>query len=320
MTSRRRFLAISAAAMMCPTLGKAQPVYTWQGAALGARATIRLAHPDAAAITARVAAEISRLEDIFSLYRPQSALSQLNKLGVLHSPPFELLECLSLAGAVHAASDGVFDPTIQPLWACYAEASAKGALPDETARAKAQALTGWDRVTVDAGLVALQPGMSLTLNGIAQGYIADRVAQMLTAEGLTNILIDTGEFRALGTRPDGRAWPVKLAAGGEVPLVSRALATSAPLGTTFDESGEVGHILDPRTGKPSRMIWQEISVSARSAALADAVSTAACLFDGREEIASFTEKFEDVILEAAVPVVALPLNPRHSAFCGLSCP
>ena len=299
MTPRRRFLAISAAAMISPSLGSAQPIYTWQGAALGARATLRLAHPDAQAISARVAAEISRLEDIFSLYRPQSALSQLNRAGVLHTPPFELLECLSLAGAVHAASDGRFDPTIQPLWACYAEASANGALPEETARANAQALTGWDRVTLDAATIATQPDMSLTLNGIAQGYIADRVADMLSAEGLTNILIDTGEFRALGAQPDGRAWPVKLAAGGEVPLVARALATSAPLGTTFDESGEVGHILDPRTGRPSQAIWREITVSAKSAALADALSTAACLFEGRSGIATFLAQFDGVQLEAA---------------------
>jgi thiamine biosynthesis lipoprotein len=300
MTSRRRFLTITAAAMLCPTLGTAQPMYTWQGAALGARATIRLAHPDAPAITARVAAEISRLEDIFSLYRPQSALSQLNETAILHAPPFELLECLSLAGAVHAASEGRFDPTIQPLWASYAEASARGAMPDEAARIKAHALTGWDRVNLDAASIKMQPDMALTLNGIAQGYIADRVADLLTAEGLTDILIDTGEFRALGRQPDGRAWPVNLAAGGQVPLVARALATSAPLGTTFDEGGHVGHILDPRIGTPSQAIWREISVTAKSAALADALSTTACLFTQRAAMVAFLETFEGAKLEAAV--------------------
>lgn len=300
MTTRRRFLTISAAAMICPTLSNAQPVYTWQGSALGARATIRLAHTDAKAITARVAAEISRLEDIFSLYRPQSALSQLNRTGVLHTPPFELLECLSLAGVVHAASGTRFDPTIQPLWACYAEASTTGAMPEEIARTKAHALMGWDNVTLDTTTVTMQPDMSLTLNGIAQGYIADRVASMLNVEGLTNILIDTGEFRALGTQPDGRAWPVKLAAGGSVSLVTRALATSAPLGTTFDEGGHVGHILDPRIGKPVQTMWREISISAKSAALADALSTAACLFESRDAIVNFLTKFDGVKLEAAV--------------------
>ena len=104
--------------------------------------------------------------------------------------------------------------------------------------------------------------MALTLNGIGQGYVADRVAALLEAEGLTNILIDTGEFRALGGHPQGGAWPVKLAQGGTVALRGRALATSAPLGTTFDQAGRIGHILDPRSGRPVAGVWQAVSVSA----------------------------------------------------------
>ncbi len=301
MTTRRRFLAISAAAIAAPTIGAADPIYTWQGAALGAQATLRLAHPDAKAIAAKVAAEISRLENIFSLYRPDSALSQLNSTGTLQTPQFELLECLSVAGAVHAASGGRFDPTIQPLWASYAEASALGMLPNEDALDAARALSGWDRVGVDASEITMQQGMSLTLNGIAQGYIADRIAEMLSAQGLTNILIDTGEFRAIGGHPDGGAWPVKLAAGGEVSLATRALATSAPLGTTFDEAAQVGHILDPRSGLPAQTAWREITVSAASAALADALSTAACLYQTHAEIDACLAQFRDVKLEASTP-------------------
>ncbi len=298
MTNRRRFLAISAAAFAFPGMGQAEPIYTWQGTALGARATLRLAHPDAKSISARVATEISRLEDVFSLYRKDSSLSQLNGSGALQSAPFELLECLSLAGAVHAASGGRFDPTIQPLWATYARASEEGGLPGDDALAQARALTGWEGVTFDAAGITMRPGMALTLNGIAQGYIADRVADMLKSEGLTNILIDTGEFRAVGTHPDGHAWPVKLAAGGVVPLATRALATSAPLGTTFDAASQVGHILDPRTGLPSKTNWREITVSAESAALADALSTAACLFGTRAEIDACLARFQTSRLEA----------------------
>ncbi|MHA6325327.1 FAD:protein FMN transferase [Roseivivax sp. CAU 1753] len=298
MTNRRRFLAISAAALAFPGAGQAAPLHTWQGRALGAQATLRLSHPDAPAISTRVAAEISRLEDIFSLYRPHSALSRLNATGHLSAPPFELLECLSMVGAVHAASDGRFDPTIQTLWARYAEASARGSLPDPDSLTAARAQAGWSRVTLDAGAISMPPGMALTLNGIAQGAIADALARMLRAEGLTDILIDTGEFRALGGHPGGGAWQVKLAAGGAVPLAARALATSAPLGTTFDAAATVGHILDPRSGLPTQAGWREITVSAGSAALADALSTAACLCATRAEIDACLARFADARLEA----------------------
>ena len=300
MTTRRRFLAISAAAFALPATANAQQVYTWSGMALGARATIRLAHADAHAITARVAAEIDRLGDVFSLYRRDSALARLNQSGALNAPPFELLECLSLAGAVHQATGGLFDPTVQPLWAAYAEAVAKRQVPDARTIDAAMALMGWDGVSLEAERISLRPGMALTLNGIAQGYIADRVARLLEAEGLHDILIDTGEFRALGQQPQGGAWPVSLAQGGTVALTSRALATSAPLGTFFDTAGTLGHILHPGTGLTAAPRWRGISISSDSAALADGLSTAACLMETREQIEESLVTFKGSRLESAI--------------------
>jgi thiamine biosynthesis lipoprotein len=122
--------------------------------------------------------------------------------------------------------------------------------------------------------------MALTLNGIAQGFIADRVAGLLAAEGLTDILVDTGELRALGSTPTGGDWPVDLADGaGSLGLRDQALASSAPLGTVFDAAGTAGHILDPRSGATARPRFRLVSVTAPSAALADGLSTALCLMD-----------------------------------------
>lgn len=300
MLNRRRFIAISAA-LMAP-LPAAAALHTETGQALGAKVTLRLAHPDAPAIAARAMAEIARLEDIFSLYREGSALMRLNAAGALDTPPFELLECLSLAGAVHAASDGRFDPTVQPLWALHAAAAIAGQEVTPEALAAARAQVGWGRVTLDPARITLAPGMALTLNGIAQGYIADRVAALLEAEGLGNLLIDTGEFRALGSHPQGGAWPVRLAQGGTVALRGRALATSAPLGTTFDQAGRMGHILDPRSGRPVAGVWQAVSVSAPTAALADALSTAICLTGDEVEARSLCAAFRDVRMESLVEI------------------
>ncbi|UFS66686.1 FAD:protein FMN transferase [Paracoccus denitrificans] len=297
--SRRRFLTITAAVALLPAGLRAQSGRHWVGQALGARASIRIDHPEAGAITARCLAEIDRLENILSLYRPGSALARLNRDGVLDVPPFELLDCLSLAGAVHRASGGLFDPTVQPLWSLWAEAAVNGRRPTPEERRDALARTGWDRVRLDAARITLEPGMALTLNGIGQGYVADRVAALLEAEGLGDILIDTGELRALGGRPDGRDWPVRLAEGGAVGLRARALATSAPLGTSFDEAGRDGHILDPLSGAPARPVWRAVSISAPGAGLADALSTAACLTADLQEIRALLDKFDGTRLEAA---------------------
>ncbi|PTE15814.1 thiamine biosynthesis protein ApbE, partial [Cereibacter changlensis JA139] len=69
---------------------------------------------------------------------------------------------------------------------------------------------------------------ALTLNGIAQGFIADRVPELLKAEGVGDILVDTGELRALGGHPEGGGWPVALASGEALTLRDMALASPAP--------------------------------------------------------------------------------------------
>ena len=229
--NRRRFLTIAAGlAALGPVTARAE-LHEWRGIALGARARILIDHPQAARLSAAAAAEIARLKGVFSLYRPDSALARLNRDGRLDNPPFELLDCLSLCGRVHQASGGRFDPTIQPLWQAHAEAWAQGRAPDPARLAQARARTGWAAVSVQTGAIRLaRPGMALTLNGVAQGVIADRVADLLRAEGLADVLVDTGEIAARGHTPDGQGWPVTLTGGQRLTLSGRAVATSAPRG------------------------------------------------------------------------------------------
>jgi thiamine biosynthesis lipoprotein len=280
--SRRRFIAISAAAMAAGSAG-AGPVTRWSGVALGARTSITLALPDAERVVRLARDEIERLEGVFSLYRAGSALSRLNRDQALDAPPFELVECLGIAGLVHEATGGAFDPTVQPLWSTYAEALSEGRLPSDGEIAAARERVGWAAVSVAPDRVAFsRRGMAMTLNGIAQGYIADRVTRLLEAEGLEDILVDTGELRALGGMPGGGDWITRLPDGRSTGLRDRALATSAPLGTVLDPAGRVGHILDPRSGRPAAVSGRSITITAPTAALADALSTALCLLEDGE--------------------------------------
>lgn len=296
--NRRRFLSITAAMVAAGTglrAGSVSGLTVWRGVALGSGAQIALAHPEADAIIGRARGEIARLESIFSLYSSGSSLSKLNREGALAMPPFELLECFSIAGAVHAATKGRFDPTIQPLWAAYAQAAVDGRTPEGLDAIP----IGWNQIRFDEAAITLAPGMAITLNGIAQGYIADRVAALLRAEGMENVLIDTGEINAMGDAPARKGWPVETP-NGEVALRNRAIATSSPRGTILDAKGEVGHILDPRTRKPAAPLWSSVSISAPTAALADALSTAACLALTNDEILADLKAFPTAKLESVL--------------------
>lgn len=274
--SRRRFLTIAAGFVAMPA--HAAEVIRWRGQALGAKASMTLtgmSRAEAEPIFRAVEQELVRLERIFSLYREDSELVRLNQAGFLATPSPELLDVLSLSGALHAATDGAFDPTVQPLWLALAQGG-------DTKQARTA--IGWENVRFDTGSVSLtRPGMGLTLNGVAQGYITDRIAALLRRRGLDHVLIDMGEIVALGGGADGRDWQAGIATPDaaivhHVALRNRGLATSSPFGTVLAKDGTIGHIIDPAGGNRSAK-HKLASVSAPRAAVADGLSTACCLLD-----------------------------------------
>lgn len=277
MITRRRVLTILAGAAACSVAGARAAVAPaqWRGIALGAPAHIVLDHPDAASLLRRSVAEIKRLENIFSLYRADSDLSRLNREGVLFDPAFELVELMSRCSGLHQRTGGAFDPTVQALWSLYADHHSRGRRPDKGLIARTKAKTGWNLVDFTPQKIAYRrAGMAMTFNGVAQGFIADKVADLMHAAGVRDVLINTGEIAALGVAPDRAPWPVAVqgSKAETIPLMDRAIATSAPLGTTFDAGETVGHIIDPRSGYPGGR-WTSVTVMARSATEADGLST-----------------------------------------------
>ncbi|WP_082766343.1 FAD:protein FMN transferase [Paramesorhizobium deserti] len=294
--SRRRMIKISAAAaglaLLPARLQAAVPTAVqWRGRALGATASLTLNHPDPAEahrLIERIEAEIRRLERIFSLYLPDSELAVLNRDCAIDSPSRELVALLDACRNYREITGGVFDPTVQPLWEAYRQYFASGTSEGSLERCVAVALSnvGLDGVMADRNRIAFaKPGMGLTLNGVAQGAITDRIIDMIKAAGLTSCLADLGECRALGTAADGSGWRVGIdnpLNSGEVAkileITDRAVATSSPLGFRFEESGRHNHLLDPLSGLSARR-HASVTVVARCAEEADALSTAFSLME-----------------------------------------
>ncbi|WP_300295980.1 FAD:protein FMN transferase [Ferrovibrio sp.] len=292
--TRRRFLGISAAAAglgLLPLAGPARAeagLVEWQGIALGANASIRIHHHDIAVAEQAlrlVLQDMRRLESVLSLYRPDSALSLLNRQGSLVAPAPELVDLLQASRQYAALTDGAFDPTIQPLWALYsrhfAQPQAAQGGPPATDIAAALQAVGLDHLLVSRDRIAFRrPGMAISLNGIAQGYVTDRVVKQLHRHGIAHTLVDMGESRALGHHPDGRPWRAMIADPLEpgrdeliVPLADAALATSGGYGFRFDAAGRFHHIFNPQSGySPQR--YRSVSVVMPTAMAADALSTA----------------------------------------------
>lgn len=297
-SSRRRFLRITAATAACGLAGGGvrellaaePPPATWRGLALGNLASIEIRHADparAARLLDFAKVEIARLESILSLYRPDSALSRLNRDGILRAPPLDLVQALARARDLGEITGGAFDVTVQPLWQVYAEHFVAGGDPSGPAQSRVQRAldrVGYRAVEIEPAAIGLaRPGMAVTLNGIAQGYITDRIAELLRDAGLEHVLVDLGEIRVLGGRDGGRPWRAgienptdRTALLAEVPLTGQALSTSGSYGFRFDAAGRFHHIFDPRSGTCPQL-YASVSVLAPSATIADALATAANL-------------------------------------------
>ena len=289
---RRRLLITATAGGLALLAGDARAIraatWRWQGAALGADSTILLAHPDQAAARQAIGAcrtEITRLERIFSLYRADSALSQLNRQGQLESPPLELVELLAFSARVSAATGGAFDVTVQPLWDLYAghfaNPAANPAGPDDAALAATLARVDWRAIEIDLGPDwisstwhggdAERRGAGLHHRSRRRSAARPRVRERARRAGR--------DPSARSKRANSDPWRAGIANPNdpsavllELPLLDVALATSGGYGTWFDPAHHHHHIFDPVTGRSANR-QAAVSVTASRAMVADVLST-----------------------------------------------
>lgn len=288
-TTRRQWLrwALGAAAGSAAA-ARASPGLVWRERALlgfGTTLWLRAAHADADHVDRALddaVALLRHLEGQMSLFNPASALRRLNRDGVLAQPDPALVEVLTLARQVSARSRGAFDVTVQPLWAAWQRAHADGRKPTPAELAHARTLVDWRAVVVSGQALRLgRAGMALTLNGIAQGYAAERTCALLRGRGITAALLDTGEWAPIGHAPDGRPWQLGLASPRDSKRVlatlhadGRALAVSSDAHLRFgaDPADDHDHhIIDPRRGRSPPHL-SAVVVAAGSATLADALT------------------------------------------------
>jgi len=268
--------------------------------------SLRVAHPDSRQAERALDAAVETIRHVeaqMSLFNPGSALSRLNREGVLLRPHPDLVNILQLAQSVSARSQGAFDVTVQPLWTAFEEAAGHQALPSPEAVAAARVAVGWKHLSVSNDAIRLgRPGMGVTLNGIAQGFAADLVRTRLQASGIAHALVNAGEWTALGQPGHDRPWLLGLqdprdaqALISRLALDGRSMAVSADNECSFSPDRRHHHIFNPHTGySPAELSC--VAVAAPSCALADAL-TKVMFVAGREGALRLAREWQvDVLL------------------------
>jgi thiamine biosynthesis lipoprotein len=209
-------------------------------------------------------AEVERLEQSWSRFRPDSELSRLaGHAGAWRPVSAELMAALARARRLWEHTAGAFDPTVLAALEAMgydrtfaAVARDAGALERPPVPAP-----GFDRVEIDEGAsaVRLPPGVRLDLGGIGKGLAADLVAEGLVLRGAASVLVGLGgDVRTAGHVPDG-GWRVPVldpfdetATWSEAVLGAEAIVTSTSLLRSWRRGGQaLHHIVDPLTGSPT---------------------------------------------------------------------
>lgn len=243
-----------------------------------------------AEIAAAAERELERIDALLSNYRPDSTLEAFNAARTT-APidlPAELVALFEVAKAVHAASDGCFDPTVRPLVRAWGFDGDTPAVPPAAVLESAQATVGLDKLEV-LGATRVRkahPELEVDMASIGQGYTAGRLAQLLEQHGSTAYLAEIGgEVVTQGTKPGEQPWrigvenPVAGEAAGpalRMPASPRTAAiTSGSYRHFFEADGRrFGHIVDPRTGWAVEHDLLSVTVIGPDAAAAAAWATA----------------------------------------------
>ena len=248
----------------------------------------------AAEATLRAAAEealgeIARLESMLSLYQPTSEIAPINGRAGSESVPVspELLTLLLRCRSLHVETGGAFDITIAPLMRCWRFMNDTGSVPTEDAIAAALTCTGMQHVRLDeenCTVSLAKKGVMLDLGSIGKGYALEQAAALLDENEFENFLIHggTSTVYAHGTQADGTPWRIAVKHPDEgkpplqiVDLQDESLSVSGIGGKSFvdGEGNEQGHVIDPRTGSPTRAA-RVAAVICNSATDSDAWATA----------------------------------------------
>jgi len=265
----------------------------WSGYLLGSTGSLTLYSKDsqhAKKTLSSVFKEIQRLEQKFSLYLADSEINQLNQHKVLLNPNSDWLDLLDRIQTIHKQTHGLFDPTIQTLWNVHKNSKTQD-LPLESL-----SKIGWHQIHYSKSEIRiLNKDCEISLNGIAQGYITDKATDILKNEGFQNALVELGETKALGQHPKQRPFQIGIQKPKNetiektIELNNQAIATSSSFGSYLLENEQLGHIINPTTGKTVSK-EKTISVIAESATTADALSTALILFS-EDKVKTFKSQY-----------------------------
>jgi thiamine biosynthesis lipoprotein len=242
---------------------------------------------EARRVAALAIADVRRLEALYSRYREDSLLSQINRVaasGGSLDVDEETAGLLNYAAACYEQSGGLFDITsgiLRRAWRFDA-----GQLPGARDIDALLEKVGWQRLRWEPPRLAFpEPGLEVDFGGLVKEYAVDRAATLCWQAGVRHGSINLGgDIKIIGPHPDGSPWRIGIRHPRQpdgvlqtLPLYQGGMASSGDYERCLLVDGvRYGHVLNPRTGWPVRHL-AAVSVIGDWCVVAGSASTIAML-------------------------------------------
>ncbi len=306
MRGMKPLLSIALALLVLVQPARAEWIERVEDGIMGTRIAVELWATDRAqgnAAVEAVLAEMRRVDEAMSTYKPTSELSIVNARAAQEPIKIsgELFDLLTTALEYSRITDGAFDITYASVGYLYD--FRKHVRPDEKQIAAALPGINYRHVELDkknSTVHFARPGVRIDLGGIGKGHAVDRGIAILQARGIDHALVTAGgDSRIIGDR-FGNPWVVgirhpdrKDQVIARIPLEDAALSTSGDYERYFDENGvRYHHILDPKTGRSASKV-RSATIIGPTATRTDGLSKTAFVL-GPEKAIEIYNRLDDI--------------------------
>ena len=249
------------------------------------------------------------IDSSLSIYKPYSRIVAFNnsKTGITIDDHFRLVVKKSLE--TYHQTDGLFDITIFSIVEAWGfGAKSIDTLPDSSTIRSLLTCVGSKYLKLEGNrLTKLKPCVKIDVNGIAQGYSVDVIADFLKNNGIENYLVELGgELRVHGKKQPGNepfrigieALPGDDFASHPIEKIlavdSGGITTSGNYRKYYESKGKkISHLMDPNTGYSIQNEMISVTVYAKDAITADAYDNALMAM-GLDKAMKFLEQRQDL--------------------------
>ena len=181
---------------------------------MGTVCTIQIFDSKDTSILDKAFDRLKDLENKVSINKEGTELDKVNEMSgkeavVVGKDTFNIIKSGLNYGKI---SNGNFDITIGPIVKLWGIGSENARVPSEKEISEKKSLINYNDIVIDdekSSIFLKKPNMIIDLGGIAKGYAADEIKNLLIDNGVKSAMVNLGgNLYILGNKPNGNQWKI----------------------------------------------------------------------------------------------------------------